>query len=148
MMLLPLVVMVAALTSCPAGCSDCASRLITDWSKPSSVHGRLFCLPPFFWPSFFFLAFSPPFFCFLASVMLEHGVMNTLYTHVSVLTLIKDLVCQNQILYSHKKPPNFCDIVMKSSDTCFPSVRRGRSGKGLGGAVRSKSESLSYFPPA
>ena len=30
MMLLPLVVKVADLTSCPAGCSDCASRLITD----------------------------------------------------------------------------------------------------------------------
>lgn len=74
--------------------------------------------------------------------MLEHGVMNTLYTHVSVLTLIKDLVCQNQILYSHKKPPNFCDIVMKSSDTCFPSVRRGRSGKGLGGVLLEVRASL------
>lgn len=24
---------------------------------------------------------------------------------------------------------------MKSSDTCFPSARRGRSGKGIGGVV-------------
>lgn len=63
--------------------------------------------------------------------MLEHSVVGGFYTRVSVSTLIKDPVCQNQIPYSHKKPLKFSDVVMKSADTCFPSGRRGRSGKGV-----------------
>jgi len=63
--------------------------------------------------------------------MLEHDAADSFYTHVSVSTLIKDPVCQNQILYSHKNPPKFSDVV-KSSDT-FSFWEEGEKWEGNGG---------------